>query len=108
MTKHDECIAWSDLEAVRKWSQETFGPGLRTKGVIEHIKSEFEEIEREPRSLEWIDIIILGFDGALRAGHEPQTVLDAIKEKWRINFKREWPDYRNFGEDEAIEHVRET
>lgn len=105
--RHDQCISWADLESVRRWSLETFGPGLRTKGVIEHIKSEFEEIEREPTSLEWIDIIILGFDGALRAGHEPQTVLDAVKEKWRVNFAREWPDYRNFGEDEAIEHVRE-
>lgn len=105
---HDECINWNDLERVRKWSQETFGPGLRTNGVIEHIKTEFKEIQREPHSLEWIDVIILGFDGALRAGHEPQTVLNAIKEKWIINFNREWPDWTQFRQDEAIEHVREA
>ena len=104
---HEQCIIWADLENVRKWSLETFGPGLRTKGIIDHIKREFLEIQERPESLEWIDVIVLGFDGALRAGYEPQTVLDALKEKWAVNFKRKWPDWQNYSEDEAIEHVRD-
>src|SRR5690606_19752169 len=49
----------------RAFSEKTFSPGRRTKGLCEHIREELKEIEAAPNDLEeWIDIIILGIDGA--------------------------------------------
>lgn len=92
----------------KAWSEKTFGPGKRTKGVIDHIKKELREIEADPGDIyEWIDILILGFDGAWRAGWEPQQIIDALINKQNVNIARTWPDWRTFSEDEAIEHVRD-
>jgi hypothetical protein len=89
------------------FSTEKFGPGTRTKGVINHIKKELKEIEANPLDLyEWVDIIILGFDGAWRAGYKPQEIIDAIVEKQTKNERREWPDWKTSSADKAIEHVR--
>jgi hypothetical protein len=90
----------------RQWSIETFGPGLRTKGITDHIRKELLEIEAEPTSLEWIDVVILALDGAWRAGYSPEAIIAAIKAKQAKNETREWPDWRTRSEDEAIEHVR--
>jgi hypothetical protein len=92
----------------RDWSLKTFGPGTRTKGVIDHIKKELNEILADPTDLsEWVDVIILAFDGAWRSGHEPAEILRAIVNKQLKNEERNWPDWRTRSEDEAIEHVRE-
>lgn len=91
----------------RKWSTQTFGPGPRTQGVLDHIRKELVEIEADPTDLgEWVDVLILAFDGAWRAGWEPQAIIDAIKAKQLKNEGRDWPDWRTMSEDEAIEHVR--
>ncbi|ARB06145.1 hypothetical protein FDH38_gp091 [Dinoroseobacter phage vB_DshS-R5C] len=54
--------------------REKFGPGERTKGVMDHIRKEFDEIEAEEtpdgRAEEWTDVAILGLDGLLRAVRE--------------------------------------
>lgn len=90
----------------REWSERTFGPGMRL-GVIDHIRKELLEVEADPTDLgEWVDVIILGLDGAWRAGHEPQAIIDAIKAKQARNEARTWPDWRNVPRDVAIEHVR--
>lgn len=95
------------LERQRKWSRHTFGPGERTAGVLDHITKELEEIRSAPEDVtEWADLLILAFDGAWRAGHEPQTVIDAIKAKQARNESREWPDWRTADPNKAIEHVR--
>ena len=95
------------LENQRAWSLETFGPGKRTKGVLDHIRKELLEIEADPEDLmEWVDIIILAFDGAWRHGWEPQEIINAIKMKQSVNQNRTWPDWRTRSEDEAIEHDR--
>jgi hypothetical protein len=95
------------LDRQRAWSARTFGPGDRTAGVIDHIKKELVEVEAQPDDVEeWADILILGFDGALRAGHEPQAIIDAIKAKQAKNEARTWPDWRTMPADKAIEHVR--
>jgi hypothetical protein len=89
------------------WSAETFGPGRRTLGVLDHIRKELDEIEAEPTDLsEWVDVVILAFDGAWRAGWEPQQIIDAIKAKQARNEARAWPDWRSRSEHEAIEHDR--
>ena len=91
----------------REWSERTFGPGTRTLGVLDHIRKELAEIEADPTDLaEWVDVIILAFDGAWRAGWEPQQIIDAIKAKQAKNEARTWPDWRTMSEDAAIEHDR--
>lgn len=91
----------------RQWSERTFGPGTRTKGVVEHIRKELKEIEADPSDIEeWIDVVILALDGAWRAGAEPQQIIDTLLGKQAKNEARTWPDWTTFGEDQAIEHVR--
>jgi hypothetical protein len=91
----------------REWSLNTFGPGDRLKGVLDHIRKELKEVEDDPTDLgEWVDIIILAFDGAWRAGWEPQDIIDAIKTKQARNEARKWPDWRTMSADRAIEHDR--
>lgn len=95
------------LKRQRDFSLKTFGPGARTKGVVDHIRKELAEIEADPADImEWVDVIILAFDGAWRAGWEPQAIVDAIVAKQTKNEARQWPDWRTADPDKAIEHVR--
>lgn len=91
----------------REFSLRTFGPGLRTDGVLDHIAKEFEEVREAPRDVtEWADIIILALDGAQRTGAEPQAIIDAVIAKQTKNEARNWPDWRTQPAGQAIEHVR--
>jgi hypothetical protein len=75
--------------------------------VLDHIRKELQEIEADPTDVgEWVDVIILAFDGAQRHGWEPQAILDAIQDKQARNERRTWPDWRTMSEHEAIEHDR--
>lgn len=95
------------LERQSTWSRETFGPGHRSKGVVDHIRKELVEIEAEPLDLtEWVDVVILALDGAWRTGATPLEIAEAIEAKQSRNENREWPDWRSASEDQAIEHVR--
>jgi hypothetical protein len=97
------------LHRQREFSQKTFGPGERLAGVLDHIRKELVEVEAEPKDMsEWADLAILAFDGALRQGHDPQAMLDAILAKQTKNEGRQWPDWRTQPTDRAIEHVRES
>lgn len=90
-----------------RFSEKTFGHGTRTKGVCEHIRKELGEIENSPHDLdEWIDVAILAFDGAWRAGYTPEQIANALEAKQRKNEQRKWPDWRTRSLDEPIEHVR--
>lgn len=98
---------WSHLHRQRQWSEKTFGPGLRTKGVVDHIRKELIEIEADPTDLkEWIDVVILALDGAWRCGGTPSEIIAAIASKQAINEARIWPDWRTADPDKAIEHHR--
>lgn len=100
----DFCLV-SHLVLQRRWSEETFGPGPRTAGVVDHIRKELEEIEADPADLsEWIDVVLLALDGAWRAGHSPQAIVRALEDKQRKNEARDWPDWRTADTDKAIEH----
>lgn len=91
----------------REFSLKTFGPGPRAKGVIDHIRKELVEIEADPTDLkEWVDLILLAFDGAWRAGHSPAQIVAGIDAKQTKNEGRDWPDWRTADPDKAIEHVR--
>lgn len=96
------------LERQRKFSIQTFGPGARTLGVVQHIRKELHEVLAAPTDIyEWIDVVILALDGAWRSGAEPQQIIDALVAKQAKNESRTWPDWRVSDPNKAIEHVRE-
>lgn len=96
------------LQRQRGWSEETFGPGHRTKGLLDHIEKELEEIELKPLDLEeWVDLVLLALDGAWRSGHTSKQIADALEAKQSKNENREWPDWRTAPKNKAIEHVKE-
>lgn len=89
------------------FSERTFGPGIRTEGVCDHIRKELLEIEADPTDVkEWVDVIILAMDGAWRSGHTPEQIVAAILAKQTKNEGRTWPDWRTADPGKAIEHVR--
>lgn len=95
------------LARQRAFSEQTFGPGMRTQGVIDHIRKELLEIEAAPTDLsEWIDVAILALDGAWRTGATPQQIIEALVAKQAKNEARQWPDWRTVPAGQAIEHVR--
>lgn len=97
----------SHLERQIEFSLKTFGPGSRPDGVIDHIRKELIEIEDEPHSLEeWIDVVILAFDGAWRQGYTPRQIAQALHDKQIKNEQRQWPDWRTADTGKAIEHLR--
>lgn len=90
-----------------QFSENTFGPGTRTKGIVDHIKKELNEILAKPDDLEeWIDLIMLSMDGAWRAGFTPKQIATCLSNKLAKNKVRTWPDWRNADPDKGIEHVR--
>lgn len=94
------------LDRAREWSRKTFGPGDRAHGVLDHIRSELDEIAEDPSDLEeWIDVVILALDGAWRQGYSSLEIAEALEAKQTKNENRDWPDWRQFGTDERIEHV---
>lgn len=95
------------LHRQRYFSLNTFGPGARTGGLLEHIRTELKEIEAAPNDLsEWIDVVILAFDGAWRAGYTSDEIASALEAKQTKNESRTWPDWRTVPEGKPIEHVR--
>jgi hypothetical protein len=99
----------ASLISQRAFSHNAFGPGPRTAGVLAHIRKELAEIEQNPDDLfEWIDVVLLALDGALRAGHDPQSIIDAYHQKRIRNEARIWPDWRQAEPGTAIEHVRDA
>lgn len=90
------------------FSEKTYGPGDRSKGVVDHIRKELIEIEENPQDLEeWIDVLILALDGAWRAGYQPLQITDMLVWKQQKNHARSWPDWRTADTDKAIEHIRD-
>lgn len=90
------------------FSERTFGPGPRTKMVLDHLRKELVEIENNPTDLEeWIDVVLLALDGAWRAGYKPQEIADQLSAKLYKNEVRTWPDWRLSNPNQAIEHIEE-
>lgn len=97
----------SHLHRQREFSERTFGPGKRSKGIIDHIGKELREIEAAPHDLtEWVDVVILALDGAWRAGYTPEQISSAIAAKQENNEGRTYPDWRTMDPEKAIEHDR--
>ena len=91
----------------RRFSQKAFGPGYRTRSIVTHIRKELVEVLEAPDDLdEWIDVIILGLDGAWRTGATPADILVTLQRKQEKNERRRWPDWRMIGQDKPIEHIK--
>jgi hypothetical protein len=102
-----EAITPDWLTWLHRWNLDTFGPGLRTEGVTDHIAKELDEIRSEPTDLtEWADVILLALAGAMRTGATGDDVIEAIRAKHERNTARQWPDWRTAEPGKAIEHVR--
>lgn len=92
----------------REFSSQTFGPGDRASGVVDHIRKELIEIEDNPHDLsEWIDVVLLALDGAWRQGYTPEQIAEALAAKQAKNESRHWPDWRTAEPGKAIQHVRD-
>lgn len=95
------------LRRQAEFSARTFGPGQRINGVCDHIRKELIEVEESGGDLyEWVDVIILGLDGAWRSGATPEQIATAIAAKQAKNEGRRWPDWRTADPGKAIEHDR--
>lgn len=107
----DDAAGYFDLELhlvrQRSFSTRTFGPGARIEGVCDHITKELVEVKESGGDLkEWVDVIILAFDGALRSGANPREIINALVAKQTKNEGRAWPDWRTAAPGKAIEHDR--
>lgn len=88
------------------FSTQTFGTGMRTKGICKHIRAKLREIETAPHDIsEWVDVILLAIDGAWRTGHNAEEVAQAVIDKLHINMKRKWN--MPSGDDEMVSHIEE-
>ncbi len=97
------------LRRQRAFSARTFGPGRLTARVCDHIRKELTEVEAAPDDLrEWIDVILLGLDGAWRTGAMPEQITTALTAKLAENERRTWPDWRTSDPNRAIEHIAPT
>ena len=88
-----------------RWSLKTFGPGKRTRGLVEHIRRELDEILAKPDDLtEPVDVILLAMDLYARAGGK--SLMEDLRKKHNINTWRTWPAPES--EDHPAEHDRGT
>lgn len=97
------------LDEHGQWAEETFGPGKRTEGIIGHLEKELKEIREHPEDpIEWIDLILIAFDGIRRQGYDPKHVRILLQQKFYINkYEREWPDWRKLEDSQntVIGHI---
>lgn len=92
------------IQRQKDWSIVTFGEGKQTEKICKHISKELDEIRNAPDDLiEWVDVIILAFDGAWRAGYTPVQIINAMIQKQAKNFERKWIAGKD---DEPFEHDR--
>lgn len=88
------------------WSLQTFGGSGRVNGITKHIEKELAEIRLDPTDVtEWIDVVILALDGAWRAGHSAEQVIDALFSKLSVIRGRTYPMPTD---DEPSEHIKEV
>lgn len=94
----------------RVFSIRTFGPpgqGQKPEGVLRHIEKEVRELRVDPTNLEeWVDMMLLSMDGAIKSGHSPEEISTMLMAKQVKNESREWPDWRTGDLSQSIEHVR--
>ena len=95
------------LKRQRAWSRKTFGPGRKVESICRHVEKELVEVREEGALEEWVDVVILALDGALRTGASPREVCAALEAKFQKNLRRRWPDWREVPKDQPIEHLKD-
>lgn len=95
----------------RAWSEKTFGPFTtnctHVDGVIDHLREEVDEAQEHPKDVsEWIDIMILAMDGAMRMGFSPHEIAEALCAKQTKNEGRTWPDWRTQDPSKKIKALK--
>lgn len=108
LTPTHEAITPQWLNDLHDWNLRTFGPGLRTEGVTDHIARELDEIRLTPTDpSEWADVVLLALSGFMRAvDGDAEALIDAVRAKCERNMQRQWPDWRTADPGKAIEHIR--
>lgn len=97
------------LRAQHAFSQETFGPSARVDGIVQHIRDELVEVAASPNDLtEWVDVVLLAFDGALRQGFTATEIAAALGGKLAKNQARTWSDWRTADPGKPITHVKSS
>ena len=101
----------------RDFALQTFGPGLRDEALAAHIRKELVEVaeaaDHPQAAEEWIDVIILASEAALRrleaAGEaDPAAAMaELLARKMAANEARRWPDWRAVPPGAPVEHVRD-
>lgn len=93
----------SYIEDHHTWSRHALGAADRREGITKHVELEVKELRASGYDLtEWVDIIILGIDGALQCAG-PEEVAKALEIKQKLNIARLWPEVPA---DQAREHDR--
>lgn len=93
------------FQAKTAWSAETFGTDYPTEAIARHIELELVEIRENPSDLlEWIDVVMLGFEGYWRNGGASVNLTPDLWRKLEICKQRSYPAPVG---DEPAEHVRE-
>lgn len=93
------------IERKREHSSRVFG-NQSYEGALDHLILEISEIRDAPGDVtEWADALLLALDGAWRAGHEPQAIIDAVHNKQVRNEVRTWQ--KPADPTKAIKHVAE-
>ncbi len=87
------------------WSKRTFGEGARTRGLLEHLRDEVNEVEKDPYDLtEWIDIMMLAIDGYWRHGGKNYRLMNDLWKKFEICKMRVYPT--PVGPEDMSQHIR--
>lgn len=73
------------LERQKAFSLKTFGPGRRVDTVLSHMAKEAAEVRQKPCDVfEWVDVMLLAFDGAWRAGYRSDYIVEVIKDQCSV------------------------
>lgn len=96
------------LERQKDITQRAFGPGSRMNAILDHMLKEMGEVrDSGGETLEWIDLVILALDGAVRScDGDIELVLNSLEYKLMVIHRRKYPDWRTANPDKAIEHIR--
>jgi len=113
------------MNDVAKWSDETFGKGNRTKGILRHLQEEIDEVieevdksnalgvdnsvgvgefgrQVERTQMEFADCFMLLIDAAAHYGITAEELLRVTRKKLEINKNRDWDE---MNEDGFCNHI---
>lgn len=94
--------------AITTWQKNTFTQATALSKIA-HLRQEIEELADDlknnnpDQNLEFADCFILLFGAANSAGMSYQNIVEAIDQKMKINYQRQWGKPN---EDGVVNHVK--